>query len=330
MDLELSGDQESLRDELRRFLETRVSPEVRRACAEHPGAVDRDLWADLGSMGVFSLRVPEADGGVGLGWAEAAIVFEELGRAAVPGPLLATHLAAGIVDGAATGEAVVGVLDAAAVPPVALEHPGGLDAVLVVGDDGVALAEPPAGARPVDRPLDPLTPVAALEALPEGAPLGGADLAVRTRRTAALLAAAQQVGLGQAAVDLGAAYARERTQFGRPIGSFQAVKHLLADAHVDIDVARAAVHAAAVELDEAGGDLGVPARTCGIDAARVVASRAAARATAACVQVHGGMGYTWEVDAHLLLKRVAVLDAGLGTSPEAALEARAEVLAAGS
>jgi alkylation response protein AidB-like acyl-CoA dehydrogenase len=330
MDLELSPDQESLRDELRRFLETRVSPEARRACAEQPGAVDRDLWADLGSMGVFSLRVPEADGGVGLGWAEAAIVFEELGRAVVPGPLLATHLAAGLIDGAAAGEVVVGAVDAAAAPPVVLEHPGGLDAVLVVADESVSRAEPPPDAMPLDRPLDPLTPVAVLGELPEGSPVGGADLAVRIRRTAALLAAAQQVGLGQAAVDLGAGYARERTQFGRPIGSFQAVKHLLADAHVDIDVARAAVHAAAVELDEAGGNLGEPARTCGIDAARIVASRAAARATAACVQVHGGMGYTWEVDAHLLLKRVAVLDAGLGTSPEAALEARAEVLAAGS
>jgi alkylation response protein AidB-like acyl-CoA dehydrogenase len=330
MDLELSPDQETLRAELRRFLDARVSPEVRRACAEQPGAVDRALWADLGSMGVFGLRVPEADGGVGLGWAEAVIVFEELGRAAVPGPLLATHLAAGVIDGAATGEVVVGAVDAAATPPIVLEHAGGLDVVLVVADGGVSRAEAPSDARPLDRPLDPLTPVALLDELPEGAPLGGADLATRIRRTAALLAAAQQVGLGQAAVDLGAGYAQERTQFGRPIGSFQAVKHLLADAHVDIDVARAAVHAAAVELDEAGGDLDVPAPTCGIDAVRIVASRAAGRATAACVQVHGGIGYTWEVDAHLLLKRVAVLDAGLGTSPEAALEARAEVLAAGS
>jgi alkylation response protein AidB-like acyl-CoA dehydrogenase len=330
MDLELSPDQESLRDELRRFLETRVSPEARRACAEQPGAVDRDLWADLGSMGVFSLRVPEADGGVGLGWAEAAIVFEELGRAAVPGPLLATHLAAGLIDGAAAGEVVVGAVDAAAAPPSSSSTPAVSTpcwwSPTTVGVPRRATPGRPA-AGPTARPAHPRgRPRRAAGGVPArwGRP-GGPHPADRGPA-----GAAQQVGLGQAAVDLGAGYARERSQFGRPIGSFQAVKHLLADAHVDIDVARAAVHAAAVELDEAGGDLGEPARTCGIDAARIVASRAAARATAACVQVHGGMGYTWEVDAHLLLKRVAVLDAGLGTSPEAALEARAEVLAAGS
>jgi alkylation response protein AidB-like acyl-CoA dehydrogenase len=125
-----------------------------------------------------------------------------------------------------------------------------------------------------------------------------------------------QVGLGQAAVDLAVEYAKGRTQFGRAIGSFQALKHLLADAAVGVEVARAAVHAGAVAVDESG-DAGGGA---GVHAARVVASSAARRATATCIQVHGGMGYTWELDAHLYLKRVLVLDQHPAT-PDDALEA---------
>ena len=96
MDLEPSDDQTSLRDELRRFLTARVDHDARWAAAEQPGAVDRELWRELADMGVFGLPVLEEFGGVGLGWAEAAIVFEELGRAAVPGPLVATALAAAL------------------------------------------------------------------------------------------------------------------------------------------------------------------------------------------------------------------------------------------
>jgi alkylation response protein AidB-like acyl-CoA dehydrogenase len=126
-----------------------------------------------------------------------------------------------------------------------------------------------------------------------------------------------QVGLGLAAVELGTGYAVQRRQFGRAIGSFQAVKHLLADAAVGIEVARAAVDAAAVTVDERAD-----AADRAVAAARVVASGGAAAAARACIQVHGGMGYTWELDAHLLLKRVLVLDQTPATV-EAALEALA-------
>ena len=96
MDFELTDDQVSLRDELRRFLADRVTSEARRAVIDMPGAVDRDLWRELGGMGVFALTLPEADGGVGLGLADATIVCEELGRACVPGPLLGTFFGAGL------------------------------------------------------------------------------------------------------------------------------------------------------------------------------------------------------------------------------------------
>jgi alkylation response protein AidB-like acyl-CoA dehydrogenase len=301
MDFELSDDQAALQQELRRFLETRVTSEARRAAADQPGAVDRALWRELADMGVFGLRLPEADGGVGLGLAEAAIVFEELGRVAAPGPLIATHVAAsaGLVDGAASGQTVVGLLPADA-HPVLVEHLDGLDTLLVVGPDAVERVDPaPRGAtgHPVERPLDPLTPVHLLDAVPHGDPIGGADV-VRLVQDAGLLAAAFQVGLAETAVQMGTQYAKERKQFDRPIGSFQAVKHLLADAQVSVEIARAAVHAAAVVENDARA----------VHGARIVASRAAHRATTACIQVHGGMGYTWELDAHLLLKRALVLD----------------------
>ena len=311
MDFELSDDQVALQQELRRLLSARVGSEARRAMAEQPGAVDRALWQELDGMGVFSLTVPEHDGGVGLGMAEAVIAFEELGRAAVPGPLVSTFLA--VSSGWAEPGAVVGWLPATGA--VMIEHLDALDAVLVIGDDGVSVAPAPTGLTPVARPLDPLTPVHLIDAAPSGEAVADAAVAARVRRDGGLLAAAMQVGLGAAAVDLGAAYAGERTQFGKVIGGFQAVKHLLADAQVAVEVARAAVHAAAVEIDEAEGAAPAPMRA--VDGARIVASHAAERATTACIQVHGGIGYTWELDAHLFLKRAMVLDLASGSVDDA-------------
>ncbi|MFS8584517.1 MAG: acyl-CoA dehydrogenase family protein [Acidimicrobiia bacterium] len=328
MDFEPTDDQVALQTELRRFLAERIDHDARRAIAEMPGAVDRDLWRELGGMGVFSVTLPESAGGVGLGFAEATLVFEELGRAAVPGPLVGTFLAAGLdVDlaaSAAAGEATVGLCPVG--DPAFVEHLPALDALLVVDEGGVALAEPPAGARPVDRPLDPLTPVAVVEALPAGRPVGDGDLARELRTRAALLAAALQVGLATAAVEMATGHANQRVQFGRVIGQFQAVKHMLADAQVQVEVARAAVQAAGVELDDAAaGHQEASAARRAVDVARIVASRAADRATRACIQVHGGMGFTWELDAHLYLKRALVLDAGVG-SPEDAKDALAAAL----
>ena len=315
MDLEPTDDQAALAAELARFLADRVTPEARRAAAEQPGGVDRELWRALGGLGTFTLAVPEARGGVGLGMAEATLVFEELGRAVVPGPLIGSFLAAGldlpVAAAAGTGDAVVGLVPAGR--PAFVEHRAGLDALLVVAPDGVRLTDPPdaAACRPVARPLDPLTPVDVVDALPDGEPVGGPDLADRLRRDASLLAAAFQAGLAAGALAMATDYAQGRVQFGRPIGSFQALKHLLADACVAVEVARAAVAVAGVEIDEAG-DAGRA-----VDAARIVASRAADRATRTCIQVHGGIGFTWELDAHLFLKRALVLDVGVGSAEEA-------------
>lgn len=311
MDFLLSDDQAALQSELRRFLTDRVDHDLRTAAAEAPGAIDRSLWSELASMGVFGIHAAEDIGGVGLGLAEATIVFEELGRVAVPGPSISTCLAATLgVEGAADGDAVVGLIRA---DTLLVEHLDGLDTLLVHHDGLVETVAKPDGTL-LPRPLDPLTPVSQVEAIPAGDEISKAG--ERVIQQGRLLAAAFQVGLGQAAVDLGTEYAGQRQQFNKVIGSFQAVKHLLADAVVGVDIARAGVHAAAVALDEASAADGAQdsgGRSMSVDAARLVASEAAQRACEACIQVHGGIGFTWELDAHLFLKRSLALDATFGT-----------------
>ncbi|WP_455711603.1 acyl-CoA dehydrogenase family protein [Streptomyces iakyrus] len=230
--------------------------------------MDRGLWRALGDLGFFALRVPEADGGVGLGLAEAVLVFEEAGRALLPGPLVATHLAAGAVPGAATGETVVAAVD------------GGLVEWLAEAD---AVRGDTSGAVPL-RSLDPLTP---LHRVPAARPASDP--------VAILLTAAEQLGTAGRVCELAAQHARAREQFGRPIGAFQAVAHLCAGILVRAETARAAVYAAAVTADPAD-----------IAAARILADEAAVRGARDCLQVHGGMGFTWESEVHLHLKRAWV------------------------
>lgn len=288
MDLEPTEDQTALVGELRRFLAARVPT---------PVLASPELWSELAEMGVLTLPVPESDGGVGLGWAEAALAFQELGRSGLAGPFVPTAAAAGL----GLAEGVTGLVASTGATWVA-EHLDRLDSLLVVDEAGVRRVPVPGG-RVVERPLDPLTPVHLVDEPPLGGEVvGGRDAARHLTRCAGLLAAAQQVGLGYAALDMATAYAKERQQFARPIGSFQAVKHLLADAVVGLEVARAAVDAAAVTADE-GGDV-----DRAVTSARIVAADAAATATRASIQVQGGMGYTWELPTHLYLKRVLVLD----------------------
>ncbi|MEU0949056.1 acyl-CoA dehydrogenase family protein [Streptomyces canus] len=269
MRFQLTDDQLALRDGVRGLLARRFDGEALRAAVDSPG-LDRALWRELGATGFFSLRTPEADGGVGLGLPEAVLVFEEAGRALLTGPLVATHLAAGVVDGAADGEVVVADVD-----------PGGLvewldEADVVRGDTTGAVAL---------KSVDPLTP---LHRVP-GVPARAAD------PVAVLLTAAEQLGTATRVCELAVQHARTRKQFGQPIGAFQAVKHLCARMLVRAETARAAVYAAAVTADPVD-----------IAAARLLADEAAERGARDCVQVHGGMGFTWECEVQLHLKRAWV------------------------
>jgi alkylation response protein AidB-like acyl-CoA dehydrogenase len=281
MRFQLTDEQVALRDGARALLARRLDL---RITAEEPD-LDRALWRELGAAGFFSLRVPEADGGVGLGLPEAVLVFEEAGRVLLPGPLVATHLAAGVVEGAAEGEVVVAGVD----PDGLVEW---LEEADVVRGDAT-------GAVPL-RSVDPLTP---LHRVP-----GVSGAAVDP--VAVLLTAAEQLGTATRVCELAVQHARTREQFGQLIGAFQAVKHLCAGMLVRAETARAAVYAAAVTADPVD-----------IAAARLLADEAAERGARDCLQVHGGMGFTWECEVQLHLKRawVRARRAGGGAESEESL-----------
>ncbi|MER6157452.1 acyl-CoA dehydrogenase family protein [Streptomyces sp. NPDC001868] len=271
MRFQLTEDQRVLRSGVREVLARVFGAEALWAAVDGGGGLDRGLWRELGAAGFFSLRVAEGEGGVGLGVPEAVLVFEEAGRVLLPGPLVATHLAAGVVPGAASGEVVVTAVGG-----------GGLvewlaEADVVVGEVGGAVAL---------RSVDPLTP---LHRVPE------ADSSVRPDDLYVLLTAAEQLGTAVRACEAAVQHARTREQFGRPVGAFQAVKHLCAELLVRVEMARAAVYAAAVTVDPVD-----------IAAARLLADEAAVRGARDCLQVYGGMGFTWEADVHLCLKRAWV------------------------
>ena len=333
MDFELSEFQTDLAKGMRRLCQGQFALEQLRALELTDKVVDRKGWRTLGEAGVFNLCLAEEAGGVGLGLAEAALVFEELGRALVPGPLVASHLAAGLIDGADDGSVVVGLIESdreghsGSALPFVIECLDDLDVLLVLSDDGVGSVDPRAvEATRLSRPMDPLTPVWSADRIPPGTPVGGADIAAWWRRDGAVLTAALQVGSAAWTTELAVEYAKHRQQFGRPIGGFQAVKHLCADMAVRSELARCAVHAAAVTVDQPDvGDAEVAAA-----GAKLLADEAAVTNGRSCIQVHGGMGFTWEIPAHLAYKRARVLATQFGTDDRLAewlAESLAESLA---
>jgi alkylation response protein AidB-like acyl-CoA dehydrogenase len=335
MDFELSDDQLALREGIASLLEGRFSIEDVRALERAADAVDPAAWSALAEAGVFGLLVEESQGGVGFGLAEAAIVFEQLGRVLAPGPLVATTVLAPFLASAADGRPV-GLLEepprSSAVPAL-VEHPASIEQLVLLPQlaDVAALASVHEASsldlEPVDAALDPLTPLGRLRSLPAaGTELEGASPAA-LRQSAMVLAAAMQVGIAARVVELATDYAKGREQFGRPIGGFQAIKHLLADALCRAELARCAVHAAAVTLDDehvaaAEADtLGISAvqlRWRTVAGAKLLADEAAITNARTAVQVYGGMGFTWEVPVHLYLKRARVLASSLGTRAELA------------
>jgi hypothetical protein len=264
---------------------------------------------------------------VGLGSADAVIVFAELGRSLVPGPLAWTHLAADLVPGAGAGEIVVGGVEEprAGSDPILVEHLDQLDALLVLRRDGIHRVDPKAlSAEPVATPLDPFTPIFHVEALPAGERIADAEAAAVLRLEGAALTAALLFGIAERTQELATEYAKKREQFGRAIGGFQAIKHILADCYTRQELARAVAYAAGATLDDPA--VGSVARA--VATAKVVAGDAAMKNARACIQVHGGMGYTWEIPAHYYLKRVWVLENAFGDVGEHA-ERMAEIIAAG-
>ncbi|MFF2324959.1 MULTISPECIES: acyl-CoA dehydrogenase family protein [unclassified Streptomyces] len=304
------------------------TPAAVRSWADGDHAPGRAVWARLAEAGLFALAVPERYDGVGVMPVELAAAFVELGRHAVPGPLVETVAAAALLDrldddhqaaarlpGIASGKTVAS-LCLTALGPYALDADAA-DAVFVVDGDILRAAGEPG---PVQHSADParrLSRPSGGTVLARGPAVASA--AAHAADVAALATAAQALGVGRALLARTVAHVKRRTQFGVAIGSFQAVKHRLADTLVALEFAEPLVHGAALAL--AADDDGAGRE---IAAAKVTAGEAAHRAARTALQLHGAVGYTAELDLSLWIRKARPLRDAWGT-PAAC---RARVLAA--
>ena len=338
----ITEDHQALRDTVRRWVEDRCPPsEARRALDATSDSVP-DWWSEVADLGWLGLHVGEEHGGSGYGLLEQCVVLEELGRACAPGPYLPTVVVAAVLERFAsrrTTRPLAGLVDgtdragiALGCDPVAVDVEG--EELVVTGTWPVVFGAATASvlllpvlledqrerwvlvdADEVD--VEPLPGVdrtrrpgrvgadgvrVALDAAVEGA---GSEVAA----LAGLLFAAESVGIAAWCVETAATYAAEREQFGRPIGQFQAIKHRCADMLCALEAARAATWDAARALGQ--GDSS--SAQLAVAAAVTLGPEAAYRCAKDCIQVLGGIGFTWEHDAHLYLKRTMANRSVLGS-----------------
>jgi alkylation response protein AidB-like acyl-CoA dehydrogenase len=299
--------------------------------ADAPRGYDDAVWSAMAEQGWLAIELPEDEGGLGMGMVELAVLCEEIGRRLVAAPFLPTIVALGALCGnearadagtkdwrEALGQgAAVGCVAAAPgvggltvsgpegqvcltgrTPPVAYAPSADVAVVLAAG--GVYGVDLRTEGRPA--PLSAMDRTRELGVLAfDGTParfLGGKETAALLVDRAATLASAEMLGAADHVLALAVQYAKDRVQFGKPIGSFQAVKHMLADALVDVEGMRSTAYYAA--WCAAAGD---PERSLSASMAKAWCSDASRRVMATGLQVHGGIGFTWEHDMHLYLKR---------------------------
>ena len=300
MDFELNDDQQALRDAARDLLDARSSSAQVRAFADSGAAFDAELWKSMVEQGWTGIAVAESEGGVGLGWVEVAVLLEEVGAHVAPAPILQQIVALDALagtewaDGLLAGDSIATVAASRAreVVPYA---PSAVVAVCVRGDELVAVS--PQSAR--EPAMDITREVGWLDPTDGNATvLGGADAVQAFIDRGATAYAAELLGGAQRLLDLSVEYAKDRVQFDKPIGSFQAVKHRCADMLVDVEGMRSAVYYAAWCIAAGHPDASVAAST-----AKAWCSDASRRVAGSALQVHGGIGFTWEHDVHLFLKR---------------------------
>ena len=353
MNFDFSEEQLFIRDQARNFLSKECTAQTVRAVLDSDTSFDRELWQKVVELGWTAMAIPEAYGGLDLGYLELCVIAEELGRSLAPIPFsssvyIATEalkawgseeqkkhnlprLAAGEIIGTLATSEQLGALSVAATV-----GEGKLDGEKLpvpdgdVADFAVVLArggndEP--GLYLVDlaqdgvkrttlNSMDPSRSQARLEfsncqaqALGDGA--DGMDRLAQLLDRAAVLLAFEQVGGGQSALEMGMAYTRDRYAFGRSIASFQAIKHKFADMFVALELARANAYYGAWALSCDAPDLPLAAAT-----ARVSATEGYYQVSRENIQVHGGMGFTWEFDCHLYYRRAQLLSGIIGTLPQ--------------
>ncbi len=344
MALILTEDEEQFRDSVRRVVAERSPLSKLRELMSSGQPFDADVWKQLSALGLPALIIPAEHGGAEAGYSVLSVALGELGAGLVASPLLAGTLAAGtllrlgdagaqerLLPGIASGELIVtlaagGTGTARAdgdtltgeITPVLNAAQASVLLVPAADGDGTALFEVDAGAPGVE-----ITPLPALDhsrslarVRLDGAPgrrLDGdaADALGFAQDLANLALASEQLGAMAACLAMTAEYAKIRIAFGRPIGSFQGVKHRLAELHTTWELARAAVRDAARAADERPADFPRAASV-----ARIAVSASYVDAAVATVQLHGGIGFTWEHDAHLYQKNAMSQQALFGGADE--------------
>ncbi|MBI4638550.1 MAG: acyl-CoA/acyl-ACP dehydrogenase [Candidatus Rokubacteria bacterium] len=357
MDFSFSPDQQLLRNSARAFLDEHCPPALVRSLIDDPRGESDGLWKEMAQLGWLGLSLPEEAGGSALGMVETAILLEELGRAACPGPYFPTVLAATAIAevgsaaqrtawlpaiAAGSARATVAFLDAeldwdpGETTTREERRAGGFtltgvkhfvpwahvaDVLLVPARarEGLALflltpSAPGLKLSPVEG-IDPGARWSTLRldgaSLPAGALLGepgeaGPVLAALLRR-AAVGAAAEMLGAARRCLDMSVAYAKVREQFGQPIGSFQAIRHKCAEMLLEVENSHAATYYAAWALDAGAEDADLAPSV-----AKAYVSEAARKVCGEAIQVHGGIGFTWEYDLHLYFKRAKALEPMFG------------------
>ena len=319
MEFVQSEEQRLMADAARTLLSDTCTTEHLRQMLAAQQAQDPTRWAQMREMGLPTMLAPEDKGGMGLGAADFVSVAEAAGYVALPEPLVdqggvVIPLLSELDDDLGW---LARALDGAI---VALAHPrqkfaadaADAEALIIADGDVLYIVEPSQLELVRQESLDPFRRLYHVSgAAGNGKPVAQGEAArvllTRAFERGALFAAAQCIGLAQRSVDLAVAYAKERQQFGKPIGNYQAVKHMLASVQVQIEFARPVVHAAAAELA-----LGGPVAAARVSHAKLVSSEAADLAARTALQVHGAMGFTWEVDLHFFMKRALSLNAAWG------------------
>jgi alkylation response protein AidB-like acyl-CoA dehydrogenase len=347
-DLLYSDTEEAVRDSVRRLFADRCPPEAVTSLYDAAPQNFSDVWHTLAAdLGMAGLLVPEDLGGAGAGAREAAVVMEEIGRAVAPVPFLSSAVLATVAllhagDTETVRGLAAGSLTAALTVPLSTAPDDDVTGVSAGGNGLTGRVTSVAGANEADVLVVPaagpdglelhtvsrdaagveVSPVLALDMTRSLADIqfsgvassrigtGFAEAAVAAAlETGAALLASEQFGIALWCFDTTLAYAKQRKQFGRAIGSYQAIKHRLADLWIDVNAAAAAARYAADTRARQDDDATIAAAV-----AQAYCSGVAVRAAEECVQLHGGSGMTWEYPAHLYLKRAKSDQLAFGTA----------------
>jgi len=349
-----SDDQILLRNSVRAALDEQCKPEHVRAMFDDPKGYSAELWGEMAKLGWLGLPFPEEQGGAGMGLVELALVMEEMGRAAYPGPFFATVVLGGLgimlggapaqrdkwlsAIAAGRARATAALLeehldwDPASITATAAKSGGGwtlsglkrfvpwahvADVVLVPArsPEGLSLflVDPKASGVTL-RPMVGIDLVSRWSEMRLDKVAVGADallgqagtagpLLESLLRRAAVMSSAEMLGAARRCLDMSVEYAKVREQFGQPIGSFQAIRHRCAEMLLEVENAHAAVYYAAWALTAGAEDAAVASSIC-----KSYVNEAARKVCGDSIQVHGGIGFTWEYDLHLYMKRAKALE----------------------